>query len=208
MGSIILDCGCSQNICGEYWLKSYIASLSEKDQRKIEEITDKRKTKFWFGGGEILSSIKKIKIPAEIADRKVSLINHVVWSGIPLLWSRLSMTKAGVVLDLPSDRAKILGKWVDLNVTSIGHYYLNILPQEKMLIQDCYLALPKNPEDHEKVILKLHRKFGHPRKEVLESLLKNDGEESEAHNKEEQNSLVEQTETEAFKNNKKPVKKN
>ena len=50
LGSIILDCGCSQNVCGEYWLKSYIASLSEEDKSKVEEITDKKKTKFWFGG--------------------------------------------------------------------------------------------------------------------------------------------------------------
>ena len=157
-----------------------MASLSEEDKRKVEEVTDKKKTKFRFGGGEILSSIKKIKIPEEIAIRKVSLITHVVSSGIPLLWSRPSMTRAGVVLDLPSDRAKILGKWVDLNVTSIGHYYINILPQEKMLIQDCYLTLPKNPEEHKKAILKLHRQFGHPRREVLEILLKNVGEESKA----------------------------
>ena len=67
---------------------------------------------------------------------------------------------------------------MDLNVTSVGHYYLNILPQEGMTIQDCYLALPKNPDEH-KVIFKLHRQFGHPRKEVLETLLKNVGEESE-----------------------------
>ena len=46
LGSIILDCGCSQNICGEYWLKSYVASLSKEDKRKIEEITDKMKTIF------------------------------------------------------------------------------------------------------------------------------------------------------------------
>ena len=82
------------------------------------------------------------------------------------------MTKAGVVLDLPSDRAKILGKWVDLNVTSAGHYYLNILPQEKTSIQDCYLTLPKNPVEHKKVILKLYRQFGHLRKEVLETFEK------------------------------------
>ena len=143
MGSIILDCGCSQNICGEYWLKSYVASLSEEDERKVEGIIDEKKTKFRFGGGEVLSSIKMIKIPSEIADKKVSLITYVVSSGIPLLWSQPSMTRAGVVLDLPADRAKILGKWVDLNVTSVGHYYINILPQEKLSIQDCYLTLPK-----------------------------------------------------------------
>ena len=87
------------------------------------------------------------------------------------------MTKAGVVLDLPLDRAKILGKCMNPNVTSVQHYYLNILPQEKMLIQDCYLTLPKNPEEYEQGILKFHRQFGHPRKEVLETLLKNVSEE-------------------------------
>ena len=91
----------------------------------------------------------------KIADKKVSIITHVVVSDIPLLWSHPSMTKAGVVLDLPSDRAKILERWVDLNVTSAGHYYLNILPQEKRSIQDnCYLELPKNSEEQRKVIPK------------------------------------------------------
>ena len=92
LGSMILHCGCSQNVCGEYWLKSYVASLSEEDKRKVQEITDEKKAKFQFGGGEILPSKRKIKIPAEIADRKVSLITYVVSSSIPLLWSRPSMT--------------------------------------------------------------------------------------------------------------------
>ena len=83
------------------------------------------------------------------------------------------MTKAGVVLDLPSDRAKLLGRWVDLNVTSAGHYHLNILPQEKRSMQDCYLDLPKNSEEHRKVIPKIYQQFDHSRKEVLETLLKN-----------------------------------
>ena len=54
LGSIILDCGCSQNVCGEYWLKSCVASLSKEDKRKVEEITDEKKTKFRFGRGDFI----------------------------------------------------------------------------------------------------------------------------------------------------------
>ena len=77
--------------------------------------------KFWFGGGEVLPSIKLVKFPAILAGRKVQIKSHVVESGIPLLWSRPSMAKVGTVLDLPADKAKIMGKLVDLNLTSVGH---------------------------------------------------------------------------------------
>ena len=89
----------AEKLCGQF-----VRRRSEKDRGNNRQKEDK------IPGGEILSSIKKIKIPAEIANRKVSLTTNVVLSGIPLLWSQPSMTKVGVVLYLPSERVKILGK--------------------------------------------------------------------------------------------------
>ena len=84
------------------------------------------------------------------------------------------MAKAGVLLDLPGDKAKVLGTWVDLEMTSGGHYALFIMPVEKDLkkVEKWLGNLPKSMKEKEGVMLKLHRQLGHPRKEVWETLLK------------------------------------
>ena len=84
------------------------------------------------------------------------------------------MAKAGVILDLPGDKAKVLGTWVDLEVTSGGHYAMCIMPVEKDLtkVERCLAKLPNATKEKEGAMLKLHRQFGHPRKELWETLLK------------------------------------
>ena len=173
LGCALLDCGCTSNVCGELWLKSYLASLSEEEKGKVVEEESKGK-RFRFGGGEVLASLKQVTFPAVLAGKGVMIKSHVVRSKIPLLWSKPSMARAGVLLDLPGDRARILGIWVDLEVTSAGHYALFILPVEEKLtkVESCLLALPKEDKEKEGVLLKLHRQFGHPREEVMETLLK------------------------------------
>ena len=57
-------------------------------------------------------------------DWRLLIESHVVKSRIPLLWSCPSMKKAGTVLDLPEDKAKIFDQWVSLNLTTVGHYSL------------------------------------------------------------------------------------
>ena len=52
----------------------------------------------------------------------MSFIGRVVKSGIPLLWSRPSMARVGVVLDLLEDQAEILRKEVNLELTIACHY--------------------------------------------------------------------------------------
>ena len=113
-----------------------------------------------------------MKFPAELAGKEVVFKSHVVNSSIPLLWSRPSMAKAGVVLDLPNDKADILGTWVDLNLTSVGHYAVDIIPKDNRAAEEVLLALPEETKDKENILRKLHRQFGHPREEVMLSLLK------------------------------------
>ena len=43
------------------------------------------------------------------------------------------MARAGTVLDLPKDKAKILGVWVDLDLTDVGHYALDIMPLDTVV---------------------------------------------------------------------------
>ena len=82
--------------------------------------------KLRFGGSEVLPSIMKVNFPGRLAGRDMMFMSHVVKSNIPLLWSRPSMSWAGTILDLPGNR--ILGQWVDLNLTAMEHYAIHILP--------------------------------------------------------------------------------
>ena len=101
----------------------------------------------------------------------VRISSHVVRSPIPLLWSKPSMVRAGVVLDLPEDRARILSSWTALNFISAGHHSLPILTQ-KEVTKHSLVALPVK-EEKEATLAKLHRQFGYPRTETMIKLLKN-----------------------------------
>ena len=171
LGSALLDCGCTSNVMGEAWWKSYKASLSPELRAVVREL-DPAGKKFRFGGGKVLPSIKLVVFPATLAGRDVKFRSHVVSSDIPLLWSRPSMAKAGTVLDLPQDKAKILGEWIDLNRTSVGHFSIDILPKDDKTAEQSLLALPEDADEKEKILVKLHRQFGHPREEVMLGLLK------------------------------------
>ena len=44
----------------------------------------------------------------------------------------------------------ILGFWVNLNLTKVGHYALDMLPtddKERMTAEECLVALPEDPEE-------------------------------------------------------------
>ena len=75
--------------------------------------------RFCFGSDEVLPSINMVKFPGKLAVKGMIFTSHVVKSNIPLMCSRPVM--AWTVLDLPGDRAMILGKWVYLNLTAVGH---------------------------------------------------------------------------------------
>lgn len=83
------------------------------------------------------------------------------------------MAKAGTVLDLPNDKAKILGEWVNLNLTSIGHYALDILSKGQMSVEECLLGLSEDSKERMAALKKIHHQFRHPREETMTGLLKN-----------------------------------
>ena len=169
LNSLIIDCGCTSNVCGQEWMDGYIGALSNADKALVKEEKGSGK-RFRFGGDEVLTPLKMITFPAMLGGRRVNIKTHVVSSKIPLLWSKAAMKKAGVVLDLPQDRAKVFGQWVDLDLTSVGHYSMFILPMEDKL-EEAMVTLPQEAEELEATILKIHRQFGHPGYEVMKQLL-------------------------------------
>lgn len=171
LNCLLLDCGCSKNVMGESWWRCFKASLPKSMKEKVKESKGDGR-RFRFGGDEVLPSIMLVKFPATIAGKLVSVESHVVKSRIPLLWSRPSMKKAGTVLDLPNDKAKIFGEWVSLNLTSVGHYSLDILPMDQESAEEALLTLPEDSKEKKRVLLKIHRQFGHPREETELDLLR------------------------------------
>ena len=57
-------------------------------------------------------------------------------------------------------------------MTSVGHYAVDIIPKDNRAAEEVLLALPEETKDKENILRKLHRQFGHPREEVMLSLLK------------------------------------
>ena len=97
--------------------------------RKIEEEESKRK--FRFGDGEIKTSIKRVKIPANVVGKNIYIQADVVSCAIPLLLSKGSMKKAKVKINMENDTAVIFGKTLKLSCTSSGHYRVPLLDENQ-----------------------------------------------------------------------------
>ena len=68
----IIDSGCSRSVCGEVWLKCYLDTLSESDNKLVQ--VEPGHTYFKFGDGAKIKSTKKVKFPAVIAGKRVYCI--------------------------------------------------------------------------------------------------------------------------------------
>ena len=171
--SAVLDSACSSTVCGEAWMDNYIKSLPVDKKDYVQfNVSDET---FRFGGGEVLPSIGRYTIPATLGGNEVLIQTDVVDSHIPLLMSLSAMKKAKVVLYTEEDRAEVLGKSVNLNFTSCGHYCLPLIDNEAVhvnSIQEC-MKVDLPDKDIVKSLTHLHRQFAHPSTEKLSDLLKN-----------------------------------
>ena len=61
---------------------------------------------------------------------------------------------------------------VDLNLTVVGHYALDILPKGEENAEECPATLPVDPKDIKATLFKLNKQFGHPRLYMMMGLLK------------------------------------
>ena len=168
----LLDSCCSSTVCGTDWLNCYVESLPEGAKNKIVE--SKSSTKFKFGDGKIIQSLKKVKLPVTIAGIKTYIETDVVSCAIPLLLSKGDMKKAGMTLDFMNDSAYILNRWVKLQCTASGHYKLPLFDRKKCErnIEKVMYTITGNENDKKAKIKKLHHQFGHPSSKRLVQLFK------------------------------------
>ena len=123
-GHGILDSGCSNTVCGERWLAKFTEKLSDEERQEMKlESSDQS---FTFGDGRIVNSKMRVTIPCWMGGVSGNITTDVVDCKIPLLLSRKSMKRVGMLLDFTRDEVIVNGHPIELKVTTSGHYALPI----------------------------------------------------------------------------------
>lgn len=199
-GSAIIDTACTRTVCGQEWLDCYITRLKKGDLKNLKMTETHSNRPFKFGDGKVVYSTKKVKLPAQIGQTKCQIETEVVPAKIPLLLSKTSMKRAGTVLDMESDSATMFSQSVKLDFTSSGHYCVNILDNEdkdyqqsdQVLMAAESVDLKKDVQyqsedkmqkvseemdtrEKQKILVKLHKQFGHASADRLQRLLTSSG---------------------------------
>ena len=167
MGTAVIDTARTCTVCGERWLDNYLKTSDELSLKKVKR--NPSSIGFRFGDGGRINSFETATIPAEIAGVKCQIITEVIKKDIPLLLSKASLKKAGACLDLKNDKALMFGQEIQLQLTSSGHYCVDIKSakdferkpyllssHEVLMIND-----EMNPSEKKKKLVKLHKQFGH-----------------------------------------------
>ena len=194
-GSAGMDSCCTRTIMGKVWYDSFRSKLS-KELDKLVKGPFKSKTNFLFGNGGRKDSLGRYHLPLDLHGCRAIMAVELVDSDIPLLISKPSMTRAGIVLDFCQGTTTVFGIKRNMVETSIGHPIIRVLPEgEKEEFQDVVLVTmadgtepedrqiltlpetkkwaPVSWEDQKKIIHKVHRQVGHHSKKKMLSLLRN-----------------------------------
>ena len=170
LNEAVLECGCTKTVCGKLWVDCYIDSLSKEDLKLIEERLSS--TRFKFGDGRVVQASRKVIIPADIGDKKVSIETNVVPDDLPLL-SKQSMKTARTTTDVVNDKVTTLDQVLNLCFTSSRHYAISITKeQQEDTSEGIRILLCKEKKDRRKVALKLHQQFAHAPSKRTISLVK------------------------------------
>ena len=147
-----------------------------------------------FGGGEKRISKGVVIFPCNIGGRNIKLRTEVVDAEFPLLLGNTFLKKAGAVLNIRGEKARIFGNEVDMKETSSGHFTLTVCSpiQGKVFVKSimdvsskgfddsihaekqitgCLMNEQMSDELTYKDIVKLHHVFGHVSVRKLEKLI-------------------------------------
>ena len=84
IGCAVIDSGCCSSVCGQFWLKTYVDTLSCKDRDSIKYRSSQRY--YRFGDGKKVKAVNSVELPLFIGAKKTSIIVDVVPGDIPLLF--------------------------------------------------------------------------------------------------------------------------
>jgi hypothetical protein len=168
IGSVLLDSGCSKTVCGKQWLKCFVDTLNIEQRHSI--VYQPSSSIYRFGDGKRMKSQNVVDFPCMLAGKNIRVKSDVVDCNIPLLLSKASMKRAGMVLDLQRDCAQVFGKTVKLNTTTMGHYIMPICPSPSPELVESVLSIFNVPANNKYVAIKLHKQFAHPSFEKLKKV--------------------------------------
>ena len=178
LGHGILDSACTKTVAGEVWVNEFLPMLSEKEQVEVQRSARKSKSLFRFGDGIETKSLREISLPVYICGKQTTIQVEIVPHDIPLLISRPTMTKIGMILDTMSHTVTVNQESFSLLFSDSGHYALPVSPwcvknvNVVFHIED--LSKYSKAEKLKKA-QKLHRQFAHASKERLIKLMKGAG---------------------------------
>ena len=177
IGYAVIDSGCTQTVCGNIWLRTYLDTLSNREHRAVQ--TEQSRCKFKFGDGPVYLSTTAVILPVTFGSNKVKLRVQVVNCDVPLLISRQSLKGAHCFIDFVGDKVFMFGEEIPVKLSKTGHYCISLLCDDKReTIQNVLFTSPLVSEDgksNQKKILKLHKQFAHPSSERLKQLIRNSG---------------------------------
>lgn len=131
-----------------------------------------------FGDGVQVKSRQNVVILAEIGTTKCFIDCEVVDSDIPLLLSKTSLKRAATLLDLTNDKVEMFHEPVQLEFTSSGQYCVDITckdntSNDQTNVANETLIFEDNLDEtaRAKILLKLHRQFGHGSTDKLKKLV-------------------------------------
>ena len=169
-----LDTCCTSSVAGKPWLDIYTQQLSLEDQKKIKG-PRKGFRIFKFGNSGVLPSLGCYTIPVIIAGKIGTIDLDIIDSDIPLLMSKKAMKEMKMKINMEDDTVDIWGRKVDLTTTSSGHYCLSLLGDAEEVnvawVLNVDLGTLTKPEQF-KMMNKLHKQFGHTRKEKFITFMK------------------------------------
>ena len=122
----ILDKACTQTVVGEDWLRDF----EEFIHWPLQYL--KNDTKFKGIGGVVTSSERMVRRSCLVFVKQMTLEASLIPGNTPLLISKTSMAKLGIVLDTARNRVRVQsldgphGKWRDVPVALSGHLLLPI----------------------------------------------------------------------------------
>lgn len=175
-GRAILDTACTKTVCGENWLKDFLKFLCKNKLAFQTHIQSNES--FIFGNGSELKSKYKAIIPIRLGRNICRIETEVIDSDICLLISKTTLKKFNTNINLANDKITMLEEDINIKLTENGHYCLDLKNEfyNENTRNDVFIFENAQTENEKiKIILKLHKQFGHPTSDKLNSMLKKSG---------------------------------
>lgn len=175
----ILDSGATSTVAGKVWVECFVDGLPTE---KIPRVTyTQSNNSFKFGSGDVFPSLYKVKLPAVIGKKEVSIVTDVIDSDIPMLFSRDSMKKANTKINFKDDTVNMFDVKQKVIITGSGHYAVPLNEGKEILEKldsgnaNIVLHSQAMNGDKKKIAAKLHAQFSHPTPKRLLQLIKSAG---------------------------------